>query len=175
MNTYVALLRGINVGGHKKTPMAALRQLLTDLQFENVKTYIQSGNIVFNSIEKEPVVLENKISEAIKKYFGFEVPTLVKTKEEFESIFNNCPFTDEKKQQSYFTLLQSVPKKELLYFIEELNYPDEEIVPTNRCIYFFSDKPYGNVKYNNNLIERKLKVSATSRNYKTMKRLLELL
>ena len=80
MKTYVALIRGINVGGHKKVPMAILRDVLNKADFQDVKTYIQSGNIVFKSTEKNSKTIERIIQKSIESYFSFLVPVKVKTK-----------------------------------------------------------------------------------------------
>ena len=69
MINYIALLRGINVGGHRKVPMAELRQLMSDLGFDHVKTYIQSGNIIFNADTEDTVQLAEKIQKAILRHF----------------------------------------------------------------------------------------------------------
>jgi len=174
MKTYVALLRGINVSGHKKVPMAELREMLSKVGFVNVQTYIQSGNVIFQSIEEDTQKLTDIIQKEIKDYFGFDVPVLIKTNEELLSIFNDCPFSGAKKENSYFTLLYWTPDKVLIEDLDALKYPNEEIIISNRCIYFYSSAGYGNTKYNNNFFERKLKVTATARNYKTMLKLLSL-
>ncbi|WP_233267594.1 DUF1697 domain-containing protein [Algibacter sp. L1A34] len=113
MKTYIALLRGVNVGGKKKVLMAELRDFLTEIGFKNVQTYIQSGNIIFNSEEEEQFKLEEKIGDAILANFGFEVPVLVRTHQELEAIFKNSPFSEEKKKSSYFSLLYNTPNKNL--------------------------------------------------------------
>ncbi|MDD7886890.1 DUF1697 domain-containing protein [Flavivirga sp. 57AJ16] len=172
MKTYIALLRGINVSGQKKIPMAKLRELLTNSGLEGVQTYIQSGNVIFKSSEKDIHKLELKIHEAIKTHFGFEVPILVKTPEDLQYIFDNCPFPDEKKTNSYFTLLYSVPDKGLIDDVSKITYPNETFVIANNCIYFYCSTGYGKAKYNNNFFERKLKTTATARNYKTMVKLI---
>ncbi len=174
MQTYIALLRGINVSGQKKIPMAELREILAQSKLENVKTYIQSGNVIFESSENNISKLELQIHEAIKSYFGFEVPILVKTPEAFKNIFDACPFPEEKKKNSYFTLLYSVPNKDLIHEAEKMSYPNEEFVITNECIYFYCSTGYGKAKYNNNFFERKLKTTSTARNYKTMVKLIEI-
>lgn len=174
MKTYVALLRGINVSGHKKVPMAELREILSKVGFVNVQTYIQSGNVIFQSLEENTKRLTDIIQKEIKDYFHFEVPVLIKTNEELLGIFNACPFSEEKKGKSYFTLLYRTPDKVLVADLGELKYPNEEIIIANSCIYFYSSIGYGNTKYNNNFFERKLKVTATARNYKTMLKLLSL-
>lgn len=174
MKTYIALLRGINVGGQKKIPMAGLCELLTISGLENVQTYIQSGNVIFQSSKENAQKLELIIHEAIKVHFGFEVPVLVKTDSELQGIFNDCPFSEEKTTNSYFILLYNTPDKDLVEKLSEINYPNEEIIISNNCIYFYSAIGYGRTKYNNNFFERKLKVTATARNYKTMAKLLSL-
>lgn len=172
MQTYIALLRGINVGGHKKIKMADLKLLFEDLGFEDVVTYIQSGNVIF--LAKDEKDLAEKISKAILGSFGFEVPILVKTLPEVEAILAACPFSEEKKIASYFTLLNEPPANALVEEISETTYPNEEFVITESCVYFFSEKGYHEAKCNNNFFEKKLKVVATTRNYRTLKKLMEL-
>lgn len=174
MNTYIALLRGINVGGHKKIPMADLRELLAKAGLKNVQTYIQSGNVIFQSVEDDNCKLEEKIYNTIKTHFGFEVPILIKTSDALQQIFDVCPFVEEKKVNSYFTLLFAIPEKDVIEEVSKISYPNEEFIITKNCIYFHSSVGYGNVKFNNNYFERKLKTTATARNYKTMVKLLSL-
>lgn len=174
MKIYSALLRGINVGGHKKVPMAELRELLTKSGLDNVQTYIQSGNVIFQSNESDKRILEDLIHNAIKNHFGFEVPVLVRTKGDLQRIFDNCPFSEEKKTNSYFTMMSVAPDKDLITEASQKNYRDEEYVILNDCIYFYCANGYGRAKFNLNFFERKLKVDATSRNYKTMVKLLSL-
>ncbi|WP_339896379.1 DUF1697 domain-containing protein [uncultured Algibacter sp.] len=172
MKTYIALLRGINVGGHKKIPMAELRELLLKEGLEHVQTYIQSGNAVFQSLEENLEKLELKIHNAIKTHFGFEVPVLVKTPEGLQQIFDECLFPEEKKVNSYFIVLYTVSDKNLVEGVSQISYPNEEFIITEHCIYFYCSVGYGNTKFNSNFFERKLKTTATARNYKTMVKLI---
>ncbi|MBN4070064.1 DUF1697 domain-containing protein [Olleya sp. AH-315-F22] len=174
MNTYIALLRGINVGGHRKVPMVELRELLTNLGFQNVQTYIQSGNVVFKSSEKSIQKLEKKIHEEIQSHFGFDVSIIVKTPKDLQRIFDACPFSEEKKKTSHFTMLHSTPDDELVKIASEKIYKGEEYVIINDCIYYYCAKGFGQAKFNMNLFERKLKTASTSRNYRTMVKLLSL-
>lgn len=174
MNKYVGLLRGINVSGQKKIPMAELRALLTESGLSNVETYIQSGNVIFQSSESKQEKLELQIHNAIKSHFGFEVPVLVKTPEELNQIFNGCPFSEEEKINSYFMLLYDIPDKDLVKEISKISYPNETFVITDKSIYFYCSVGYGKAKCGNNFFERKLKITATARNYKTMVKLLSL-
>lgn len=115
-----------------------------------------------------------KIHNAIYSHYGFEVPTLVLSPTELKQIFENSPFPQEKKENSYFTMLFSIPEKELVDELSKMTYPNEEFVITDNCIYFYCSVGYGKAKCNNNFFERKLRVTATARNYKTMLKLLSL-
>jgi len=86
----------------------------------------------------------------------------------------DCPFKEEKKEKSYFTLLNSPPEQSALDELNNLNIDNETILAVKDCVYFFSNTGYGKAKCNNNFIERKLKVSATTRNYKTLNKLFEM-
>jgi len=174
MNTYIVLLKGINVGGHKKVPMADLRELLIKSGFENVKTYIQSGNVILQSSENNLRNIEDKIKTSILKHFGFEVSVLVKTRQDLKRVFNASPFSEEKKQKSYFMMLHEAPDNELVKIASEKVYEGEEYEIIKDCIYFFCAKGYGQAKFNTNFFERKLQTFATSRNYNTMVKLLSL-
>ena len=170
---FIVLLKGINVGGHKKVPMAELRELLAKCGFLNVKTYIQSGNIVLESHENIKNI-ENTIQKAIESYFGFKVSTIVKTREDLQRIFNNSPFNNEKKKSSYFMMLHNTPNADLVKVASEKVYEGEEYYIVNDCIYFYCANGYGQAKFNANYFERKLETFATSRNYNTMLKLLSL-
>ena len=173
MQTYIVLLRGINVGGHRKVPMADLRELLFNLNFLDVKTYIQSGNVVLNSNDNSKTV-RSKIENAISSHFGFTVVVIVKSPIEFQDIFNASPFSKEEKEKSYFMLLDANPNKDIVSELSELTYENETFKITENCIYFFSSVGYGRTKFNANYFEKKLGVNASARNYKTMLKLLEM-
>ncbi|MGZ0016227.1 DUF1697 domain-containing protein [Yeosuana sp. AK3] len=173
MKTYVALLRGINVGRHKKVPMAELRTLLTNVGFQNVQTYIQSGNVVFQSSEKA-IVLENILQNAIMNHFKFEVPVIIKSREELFTIFNACPFEKEKVENSYFIIFNRIPERELIDKVDEIAFETDEIMIIKDCLYLYCSLGYGQTKFNMHSFERKLNVVATSRNFKTMVKLLSL-
>ncbi|GAB5565521.1 MAG: DUF1697 domain-containing protein [Winogradskyella sp.] len=174
MKTYIALLRGINVGGHRKVPMAELKKLMADTGFENVKTYIQSGNIVFQTKKENPKELEIIIYEAIIGKFGFEASVIVKTRSQLQKIFDDCPFSEQKKMDSYFAMFSQIPETNLVKEASEKTYENEEYEIINDCLYLYCANGYGKAKFSLNYFEKKLNVSATSRNYKTMLKLLSL-
>ncbi|MDN3491203.1 DUF1697 domain-containing protein [Winogradskyella bathintestinalis] len=168
MITYIAFLRGINVGGHKKVPMVELRNLLTQLGLKNVQSYIQSGNVIFQSSNKNLENLEKNIQKSILNHFGFEVHILIRTPLVLESILNNCPFSEEKKTNSYFIILKQPPEATLIEAIAKQNFPNEEFIITENCVYIYYSLGAGKAKLGVNWFEKKLKVIATARNYKTM-------
>ncbi|MBX2826811.1 MAG: DUF1697 domain-containing protein [Flavobacteriaceae bacterium] len=171
MKTWIIFLRGINVGGHKKIKMADLRELLVSLGFEAVQTYIQSGNVVLKTSEPDPGTI---IEKGIKDTLGWEVPVFAKAPSEIEAVLAQCPFSEEKKLKSYFSLLHAVPTSENMEAASAISYPDEEFHITDSCIYFYCATGYGKAKLSNNWFEKKLGVSATARNYRTLTKMLEL-
>lgn len=175
MKTYIALLRGINVGGHKKIKMADLRVLMNQLGFSAVETYIQSGNIVFDSNENERSLLGQNIKKAIAETFGFDVPILLKTKQEIAAILEESPFkkaADIAENKIYYTLLHETPKEDAIASLVAKDYPNERFVITANCVYLNCFLGAGKAKLNNALIERKLNVQATTRNHRTLLKLL---
>ncbi len=173
MPIYIAFLRGINVGGHKKVPMAELRDLLTGAGFLKVQTYIQSGNVIFQSAA-EASELKKTIQNLILNHFGFDVSVIVKTNKELQVILNDCPFSEEKEMESYFIILDTIPEANLVEGVAKVKYENEEVILKNDVLYFYSSTGYGRAKFNMNTCERKLKVVGTSRNYKTLVKLLSL-
>lgn len=154
-------------------PMAELRELLNKSKFKNVKTYIQSGNIVLKS-DKPSQEVDQNIHDGIKSKYGYDVPIVVRTPSEMQKIMDACPYEGEKKEQSYFTILKTKPSEEAIETLNEVVYPNEEFVVTETCVYGHFALGAGKAKFSNNLVERKLKVQATSRNYRTMMKLLSL-
>ena len=118
--------------------------------------------------------IESDIQQSIFSHFGFEVPVIANTRKEFQVIFDTCPYSEEQKENSYFIMLSAIPETELLSLVSDITFENEEFVIINDCIYFHSSVGYGRTKFNMNSFEKKLKVKATSRNYKTMVKLLSL-
>ncbi|MEO9892121.1 DUF1697 domain-containing protein [Aurantibacter sp.] len=177
MQTYIVLLRGVNVSGQKKIIMAELRKIIENIGFEDVKTYIQSGNIILKSTIKDPKEVASKVRNEIFASFGFDVYVLVKKYDELKLIFDNNPFTspiDIENKKVYFALLEKEPKLEIIDEFRALKFVNDQFLVKNDCVYLNYLNGAGKAKLTNNLIERKLKVSATSRNYRTMIKLLEM-
>jgi uncharacterized protein (DUF1697 family) len=175
MHNYIALLRGINVGGQKKIKMADLRETLIKTGLNHVETYIQSGNVVFRDGESNKRVLESRIHKAILDDFGFEVPVLVVLEEDIKGILDNNPFDqNDEGNKLYYVLLKEPPGKDVINEFNELHFEQEDFYITDACVYLLCKKGYGNAKLSNNLVEQKLKVEATTRNLRTMQKLLDM-
>ncbi|HLV63824.1 DUF1697 domain-containing protein [Galbibacter sp.] len=173
--THILLLRGINVGGHRKIKMADLKLLLLDNGYLNVQTYIQSGNVICKS-EKEKPQVKQHIESLIVDNYGFEVTILILSPLDLQKIMDNNPFV---KQQSpieklYCTFLEYRPTPESKDLLLSYKTEDEEFVFEESHIYFCYHKGYGKAKVTNPFIEKKLNLQATSRNWKTIGKLLEL-
>lgn len=113
---YIAFLRGINVGGHHKVPMADLRKAMGKLSFENVVTLLNSGNIIFEASAKDLKILEKNIAEELEKTFGFSIPTIIRKAEMMEQLLANNPFekiTITKEIRLYVSFLQTVTEAHL--------------------------------------------------------------
>jgi len=170
MNRYIAILRGINVSGAKTIKMEDLRKNFQKQGFENITTYIQSGNVIFTSGETVPSKLASKIAEAIKTDFGFDVPVIVLSADELKTIISNNPLNNGTNDTAFLhvTFLTEKPAAFKFSDIEAKKQGDEEIIISGKVVYLFCPHGYGKTKLTNTFLESKLKVAATTRNWKTV-------
>ncbi len=159
---YVAMLRGVNVGG-KKMPMAELRELCTSLKLKNVRTYIQSGNVILD-YEGTAARLEALLERGIESRFGMSVKVVVRTASSLADAISKNPFGDN----AYLTFLAFEPKEIQLDSINKAKSGKEEFKIAGRLVYLSLPEGYGRTKLTNNFLESKLKVAATTRNLKTV-------
>ncbi len=176
MNKKIAILRGINVGGKRKILMADLKSLCEKLGLKDVKTYIQSGNIIFDS-DKESLELENELEKTIIEKYGFNVPVIVRTDKEFEASIKNNSFFDENIdiKRLHLTFLKEKPNEENIEKTKTFNYEPDKFKIYDKDIFIYCAGKYHESKLTNNFFEKKLKVGATTRNWKTVLKLLELI
>ncbi|MBN2635729.1 MAG: DUF1697 domain-containing protein [Prolixibacteraceae bacterium] len=177
MEIYISILRGINVSGQKSIKMADLKTMYEKLNFSDVKTYVQSGNVVFRAGNEKTGILEQKIREKIKANFGFDVPVIVMSVDKLKTIIESNPLKDDPAKDEKFlhvTFLGSAPENYNEELILSKKAGQEEIVITSNAVYLYCPHGYGTSKLNNNFIENKLKVTATTRNWKTANELLKL-
>jgi len=174
---YIALVRGINVGGSKVILMTDLKKVFEDAGFARVKTYIQSGNVVFASEIGKTTELEEMIKAAIKNRFKLDVGVLVLWLHELEKMVKKNPFNeDELKpgERIYLTTLSNKPAKDKIPGLYRIRSDADESELVDRTVYVLCRKGYSKSPFNNNCIERALEVRATSRNLETMKKLIEM-
>ncbi|MEO8515092.1 MAG: DUF1697 domain-containing protein [Flavobacterium sp.] len=176
MKTHLALLRGINVSGHNMIKMEALKTALEAIGFQNVQTYIQSGNVFVDSEEENGPSVGFTIKQEIFKVFGHEVPIVIIGKEDLEKCFKNNP---------YLAGAEDIKKLYVAFISKELNSssmselkisqfkPDEASVDGSR-IYIKYDIGAGKTRLDQKYIEKKLNVTATIRNWNTVTNLLSI-
>jgi len=169
METYIVILRGINVSGKNKLPMEDLGGMLHKLEFTNVKTYIQSGNIILSSKEDKTTVI-SRIKTGIQDHFGYDITVIIRTPLEWEKAIQNNPYKEVEPKQQYFTFLSENSKVKNF----EIEAKKDEFTIVDNVVYINAVGGYGKTKLTNNLFEKKLKVNATTRNLRTTMKLLEL-
>lgn len=177
MFVYISTLRGINVSGQKKVIMADLKALYENLGFENVTTYIQSGNVIFSSKVNSSAVLSKEIAGAIEGQYGFAVPITIRTREEIKKLIGGNPFLTRKNidlSNLHVTFLESKPEPEQIKSLESIDSKGDEFSISGNEIYLYCPGGYGKTKLSNNFIESRLKQSATTRNWKTVNTLYEM-
>lgn len=157
--------------------MDALKRMYERLNFDNIKTYVQSGNVVFSAKNEDTNELQRMISAAIQTEFGFDVPAIVMNTETLRSIIANNPFTQDNQIDTAFlhvTFLAETPLEMDEESILAKKHPAEQIALAPNAVYLYCPNGYGRTKLNNNFLEKKLKVQATTRNWKTTIELLHL-
>ncbi|WP_238933521.1 DUF1697 domain-containing protein [Brevibacillus choshinensis] len=177
---YVALLRGINVGGKNKIKMAELREALERIGLSQVKTYIQSGNVLFASPDDESS-LRKRIEQEIAAVFGITLTVVLRTAEEMEHIVDDCPFSPELIAEAaatcvgeshYVALLPDAPPPSGIEKLAAANNGDDEYRIVGRDVYLLFRHSVRDAKLSANL--QKLGVPATVRNWNTMNKLVEM-
>lgn len=173
MKRYIALLRGINVSGQKLIKMEALREYFVMPGFKNITTYIQSGNVLFDAKEQDEAVLRKKIETQLLKKLGYAVPTIVRSIEDVQKVISNNPFKQvltEDTRKLYVTFLSDTPPADAMDLLKKYLNEQEEIHIIGKDLYFVT-VAFGNTKLNNSVIEKKLGVSATARNWATVNKI----
>ena len=171
MKTYIALFRGINVGGNNVLPMKDLVAQLENLGSQNVKTYIQSGNVVFQNKEEDDSLLSNKIRTAIKKSHGFEPQVLLLEVEEIEKAVGSNPFPEAESEPKtlHVLFLASTPKNPDLGALESIKSDRERFALKDGVFYLHAPEGIGRSKLAANT-EKVLGVAITGRNWRTVRR-----
>jgi uncharacterized protein (DUF1697 family) len=174
MPVYIAMLRGINVLGRNVIRMAELKEFFDSLGFHQCQTYIQSGNVVFKTSRNSTAALSKKIEAKIAERFGFRPSIITLTAEEMASVVERNPFMKMKSidvTKLHVTFLSAEPDAEALKTLEPLAIRPEAFRSSGCAIYLYCPNGYGETKLGNNTLERRLKVTATTRNWNTVNKL----
>lgn len=175
MQRWVGLLRGINVGGKRKVPMAELREAAESVGLSNVSTYIQSGNLIFES-GRSATEISADLRSVIRARFEIDVPVVLRTSDAFGAIGRSHPFESDETDQRFLMVgfLDREPTQQTVAILDAANLaPDRHVVSGSEI---FIDYPEGSArsKLTADLIDRKLEVICTMRNWRTVQKLAEL-
>ena len=176
LNRHISLLRGINVSGRKKIKMPALRALYESLGWQNVASYLQSGNLLFDCEEVDAGILVTQIQSLIKDHYNFDVPVIMRTPADIRRIIENNPFLAQGEEitKLYVTFLGEPPTAEQLDALEMPANISDEMSVGEQELFIFCPDGYARTKLNNNFFERKLKMPATTRNWRTINKIFQI-
>lgn len=170
MTKYVAFLRAINVGGNAVIKMEDLRKMFESFGVDNVATYIQSGNVIFESEEKDASTLEARIESQLEKSLGYKVPLFVRTMRELASITEKPPFQPKEKETVHVVFLRQSPDKKSAQTLMSFKSDADDFIVKGREAYNVRHDRDKSV-FSNNWIEKTLGVTGTTRNLNTIQKI----
>lgn len=177
MNRYIAFLRAINVGGYRKIKMEDLRNMFEDMGFENVQTYIQSGNVLFDSNESDPSVLSQSIEQKIESEFGHDVPLMIRTPKALEKLISENPFKGKNEDpfKLYVTFFLEPPLLEKQQVLKNLSGQIEQFDFVDGDLFSLIDKKTDQkVNFSNGFVEKIIGIPGTGRNWRTVNKMVEM-
>jgi uncharacterized protein (DUF1697 family) len=173
VSTWIVLLRGVMPIGRNKVPMAPLREALDAAGLRGVRTYIQSGNAIVSTRLRQ-AALEKLVRDVIAREFGGDIAVLARPLDYFEAALARNPFRKADPGKMYYTLLAQAPPQQLLADFLAPGHAPDRIEVIDDMAYVLCATKYSDLKINNNFIERKLKLAATTRVHNTITKLVEL-
>lgn len=171
MPTYIALLRAVNLLGHNRIAMAQLREMFESMNFSEVRTYIQSGNVIFNSTKRSASAITKSIESCIEQEFGKPIRVTVRTAEEMADIVNNNPLLPEHGgdiKRLHVAFLTEKPSAALVKQIDPDQYLPDRFAVVNRAIYLYLANGVAGSKLTTSLFDKKLQTLSTVRNWRTV-------
>jgi len=171
MDTFISMLRGVNVGGRKKISMEALRRMVEDLGFDRVETYVQSGNVIFDSPERDASALAVRIEDRIERSLGYRVPVFIRRGDEFNRILELNPFLEKGKADPsslHVTFLHDIPPKSELKNLGPAADDGDAFCVQGGEIYLHCPRGYARTRLTNSFFEKRLGMPATTRNWNTV-------
>ena len=173
MKKYAILLRGITPSGKNRVPMDILRAALSNAGLLDVQTYIQSGNVIAKSALTQSS-LESLVHEVIFREIGADITVIARTHEQLKRVMEDNPFPSSAASRTYFSLFSAPAAAHLTEELARLEFSPDSVRINQDVLYTLYATKHSDSKFNNNFFERKLKVSATTRNFNTMSRLVAL-
>jgi len=172
----ISFLRGVNMTGHNSIKMTDLSELFLKIGLKDAETYIQSGNVVFSEIgEILPSDLTSSIEQAILNRFNYAIPVMIRSRKELADLFTSNPFLEEPgfdPSKMAVIFLHDEPSDNQLRKVEDVDYPPDKFEIIGREIYTYCPNGFGKTKIYTNFFEKKMGVSGTARNWKTITTLL---
>jgi uncharacterized protein (DUF1697 family) len=177
MHTFISMLRGINLGSHNKVAMPELVRLYTSLGLVNIQVYVQSGNLVFASDQPDAGYLSARIEGEIRSVFGYDVNVFIRDPASFQRLLDRNPFTherDEDPARLHVTFLFRPPTPAEWSNLGPSIRDTDEFSTGEQEVFLFCPNGYGRTRLSNSFFERKLGQPATTRNWRTVNALFEM-
>ncbi len=177
MSIFISMLRGINVGAQKRLSMETLRRIYDGLGFTSVRTYGQSGNVVFEGPEQDPSSLTGQIEALIEQTCGFPVEVFIRQPDELQRILTGNPFLNHRNENPsklHVTFFYQFPSETALSQLTASTGTTDEFTFGEKAVYLFCPNGYGKTKLSNGFFERKLGMPMTTRNWNTVNALYKL-
>ena len=170
MKTYAIFLRGVTPTGKNRVPMADLRAALAKAGLRDVRTYIQSGNVIARS-QLDPTAIQSLVHDVIFRRIGADLAVMARTHPQIGKILADNPFSPDAASRTYFTLLASPPAAPLVDELRRIDFSPDRVQLIGDTLYTLYATKHSDSKFNNNFFERKLKTAGTTRNFNTLSRL----
>jgi uncharacterized protein (DUF1697 family) len=175
---YISFLRGVNMAGHNSIRMADMFALFIKLGFKDAETFIQSGNVIFTDTGGiPPNVLSVNIEQAIMKEFDYDIPVMIRTNHELSGLFSSNPFLGETNfdpSKMAVLFLHDEPSEAQIQKVAGIDYPPDKFKIVGREIFVYCPNGFGRTKLYTNFFEKKMGVTGTGRNWKTITKILNI-
>lgn len=177
MPVVISMLRGVNVGAHNRLKMEPLRALYQSLKLHDAETYVQSGNVIFKTEQKNLARLAAQIQSRIERTFGFKPEVILRTASEVRSVIARNPFAKRsgiEPNRLLVTFLASEPSIDLREKLLAIKIEPEELRVDGRELYVYFPNGMGRAKFSGATVERILKIAGTGRNWNSVTKMLEI-
>ena len=178
METYISFLRGVNMTGHNSIKMTDLSVLLIKMGLKDAETYIQSGNVIFSEVGNiPPSALSINMEQAIVERFSYVIPVMIRTKEELAGLYASNPFLEEpdfNPARMAVIFLHDEPSDNQIKKVADINYPPDKFKIIGKEIFIYCPNGFGRTKLYTNFFEKKMGVTGTARNWKTITTILRI-